>query len=231
LEQEQQTDKLTTAELPRYLSLAQLSTLSPYLSFVAMLLSLSFDVGYFTGSDINFYSFFSLSEHIMFAVQVLPSVLVGIFVGVFVFLPMLERSGNKIGENLNFIGNQGSLIAEKKSINFFLLKIYLYYSLILVSNLCVIGIVFIALLFRNKSKFEDWYIPGLVTYILLVSPFTAGYDNASASIYSSKKQHTILKVCQFCRVMRSGERGIMYVDSNSKLHFATWTQVQSISGN
>jgi hypothetical protein len=36
-------------------------------------LALTFDVGYFTALQINFFSFFSISEHIVFALEVLPA--------------------------------------------------------------------------------------------------------------------------------------------------------------
>jgi hypothetical protein len=44
---------------------------------VGTALAVAFDVGYFTGVDINFFTFFSLSEHIVFALEVLPAALAG----------------------------------------------------------------------------------------------------------------------------------------------------------
>ena len=51
---------------------------------IATTLAVTFDVGYFYGLDINYFTFFSLSEHIVFALQALP-----IVIGILVFAPIL----------------------------------------------------------------------------------------------------------------------------------------------
>jgi hypothetical protein len=46
-----------------------------FLTFVPLLataLAIFYDVGYFYGFDLNYFSFFTLNEHIVFALQVLP---------------------------------------------------------------------------------------------------------------------------------------------------------------
>jgi hypothetical protein len=44
----------------------------PQLPILGGLLAISYDVGYFWGVDITYYSLFSLTEHIVFATQALP---------------------------------------------------------------------------------------------------------------------------------------------------------------
>jgi hypothetical protein len=44
----------------------------PTLPLLGAVIAVTFDVGYFWGVDINYFNFFSLSEHLIFAVQALP---------------------------------------------------------------------------------------------------------------------------------------------------------------
>jgi hypothetical protein len=46
--------------------------LIPQLPILGGLLAISYDVGYFWGADITYYSLFSLTEHLVFATQALP---------------------------------------------------------------------------------------------------------------------------------------------------------------
>src|SRR5687768_16252981 len=45
----------------------------------ATLLAISYDVGYFIGIDLRFFTFFSLSEHIVFALVALPLIILLLF--------------------------------------------------------------------------------------------------------------------------------------------------------
>ena len=44
----------------------------PLLSAVIVLLAITFDVGYFAAIDLSFFTFFSLPEHLLFAMEALP---------------------------------------------------------------------------------------------------------------------------------------------------------------
>jgi hypothetical protein len=46
--------------------------LIPQLPILGGLVAISYDVGYFWGADITYYSLFSLTEHLVFATQALP---------------------------------------------------------------------------------------------------------------------------------------------------------------
>ena len=60
-------------------------TFKDYLAVASFMLTagaLTFDVGYFAGVDLNFFTFFSISEQILFALEALPLVFLMMFVGV-----------------------------------------------------------------------------------------------------------------------------------------------------
>ena len=56
----------------------------PYLPVLGAAIALTFDVGCFYAIGIDFFTLFSLSEHILFAIQALPIVLV-LFLGLVYF--------------------------------------------------------------------------------------------------------------------------------------------------
>src|SRR5260370_36792114 len=45
----------------------------PFVYGLGAILALSFDVGYFSAVNINWFTFFSLSEHLLFALEALPA--------------------------------------------------------------------------------------------------------------------------------------------------------------
>jgi hypothetical protein len=57
---------------------------------LAPLLAVTFDVGFFYAIEINFFTLFSLSEHVLFALQALPVAIV-ILLFVSIFLPFIAR--------------------------------------------------------------------------------------------------------------------------------------------
>jgi hypothetical protein len=82
-----------------------------YLAVVPLLLTsgaLTFDVGYFAGVDINFFTLFSLSEHVLFALEALPLVFVIIFISVYLAYIWLGLTKRLSGEWLSSIRSQTS---------------------------------------------------------------------------------------------------------------------------
>jgi hypothetical protein len=78
------------------------SAIKDYFVFVPFVLSagaVTFDLGYFYGIDIKFFTLFTLSEHLLFALEALPSVFViALTVTAIVFLsPPSGKSGNQQG--------------------------------------------------------------------------------------------------------------------------------------
>jgi hypothetical protein len=57
-------------------NLEQLIKWAPVASLIAFGAGLCFEDGYFSGMDINMYTFFSLSEHVLFSIEAIPMVLV-----------------------------------------------------------------------------------------------------------------------------------------------------------
>jgi hypothetical protein len=69
-----------------------LSRYFPYYPLIAATIAVSFDVGCFYAIDISFFTLFSLSEHIVFALEALPVALAGLFIITILLPAMLSRS-------------------------------------------------------------------------------------------------------------------------------------------
>jgi hypothetical protein len=64
----------------KYLSIENYFT---YIPLLAAILALSIDVGFFYAFEINFFTLFSLSEHVLFALEVLPVAIIVLFAATF----------------------------------------------------------------------------------------------------------------------------------------------------
>jgi hypothetical protein len=69
-----------------------LSRYIPYYPLIAATIAVSFDVGCFYAIDISFFTLFSLSEHIVFALEALPIALIILLLITIILPAMLSRS-------------------------------------------------------------------------------------------------------------------------------------------
>src|SRR5579862_3972812 len=67
----------------------------PYLSYLIALLAVTFDVGYFSALDINLFTIFSVSEHLLFSLEAIPTAMLtigGIILVYFIWRYDIQRS-------------------------------------------------------------------------------------------------------------------------------------------
>jgi hypothetical protein len=74
------SDNSENGQGKKYLSIENYFT---YIPLLAAILALSIDVGFFYAFEINFFTLFSLSEHVLFALEVLPVAIIVLFAATF----------------------------------------------------------------------------------------------------------------------------------------------------
>jgi hypothetical protein len=230
-----------------------LKTLAVIGPVFASALAVLYDVGFFTGINIDFFTFFTLSEHLLFALQAIP----------YAAFAAYSISGFFIG---SWVGNRGTnkLIADLKAEPDFerrqamaapFLKRAESYSkqrpyiggamLFMACSTAVAGLYTSAfatlvaaamVLWRNswdelqKVENRKAIIFGIVAVVLLLA-FLTGYERADTVLKTKTASENILiddKITP-ARVIRSGERGVLFLSIDTKkLRFIRWDAIKQI---
>jgi hypothetical protein len=196
-------------------------------------LAVTFDVGYFWAIDINMFTLFSLSEHLVFAAQAIPIVL---FVSVFGVLLvaisswMLTSNGNKestsrsVGRKFKWLSIFWYSYMTIAIIVTYLLGLwtYLYFN----SFILFIGIVF-DLLPRSfivhvfaHARLSFGIACAVVLFSLVLA---AGHSMAANYIADYKNFRHVVQLKNQSevsgRIVRSGDRGVLMVDAEGGIRF------------
>ena len=200
-------------------------------------LAISYDVGYFYGIDINFFTLFSLAEHVVFAIQAVPAavaiaILLVAFVGTRLDLAVglkIYNAGKKQQSSTNTAIALFALIAVG------ILLITIYFRMWQFFVAAAAGFFLAMSRIIGFARRTLYVVSGI---LVIVAAFTLGYDNARAHVLYDAMNHSI----QFdkemepsplpVKVIRSGEKGILYYDTNAKqIVFVKWDKIKKLTSN
>ena len=211
--------------------------------------AVSYDVGYFWALDIKMFTMFSLTEHIVFALEALPIAIIGslVLVGYAALARLGYERGQLSGELILEKIKRGELTAgdalksvEKgRFIRIFLPAIAFTLGIVEIwLKVYSVGVFFIIALAWLKA---DDFFPSITrhpTFIqittclsLMIVAFAAGVQLQDRDESRQAASH-ILKIGDkelSGLVIRSGEKGILFVQIKPKqLMFIKWDQISSV---
>jgi len=218
-----------------------------YIPVLAAILALGFDVGFFYAINISFFTLFSLSEHILFALQALPVAMIFLFAVTMVLggtnfivkshqptsSPVVSSRGLKIIALIFFILLTIALLA------FLIYVIYIG----VVSNppsaltLVILPLALLTLAVEPKFK-VIYYLLSVISVCLIVSfafgvSFGSSYVNPAAEGALKPKVLSVVNLkdrpALIGQIIRSGERGVLlYIPASDRIRFELWSSINSI---
>lgn len=203
-------------------------------------LAMTFDVGYFTAANINFFTVFSISEHIVFALEVLP---LAILASTLIIIAPIAAERAQISGFKDAIaelttGKRTKFYRRKifwfDCALFMFLALQIYYFRSLSSIFVFVSFAtlnFLALRFSEYLRRP--MIWGGISFIFCSAiAFTTGFDTATHYRENPKFPYTIKTADAELRakIVRSGERGILFYEEVSKqLSILPWGEIKKIS--
>jgi len=218
-----------------------------YIPLLGAAVALTFDVGCFSAIDISFFTLFSLSEHIVFAIQALPIAIVLLFpFSIFIIFMLTPDKQYREPAKLH----KGQRIALYIILALIVLSLisYVGYALYIISRtnpefFLIVLIILIAsfgLFLIDKSR-QSLFTTSMAVISTLVISFVFGYeagavymsDTYETNIFTTGLAPMIVKLKDGAairgRLIRSGERGaLFYETASAQLHFILWEGISSI---
>lgn len=224
----------------------------------ATTLAICYDVGFFYGLNIAFFTFFSLTEHIVFALQAIPFALPTAF-SVFGLIAIswygVQKTKREVAEItertktmppeelqtlLSKIRRKAKLIEAADPFMqgvFTVAVVYLigikYYT---AAILTVVG-MFVAKLIYPIEKLEQpnakWTLIAFAVVAILVLAFAVGVERANLLVAGTKATERISVKGQEYEglIVRGGERGLLFVDFQTKKPtFLRWDDIKRVDG-
>jgi hypothetical protein len=218
-------------------------TLVPlFISSVAV----SFDVGSFIGVGLGYFTFFSLTEHLLFSLEALPLALLFCFAGIRM-LPNIQVWQTMIREK----PSRGFPIVRTLIVFFVLIAVSVIPSIAgaaFQANKWVSPVTIAALLLlapfvpwvaadhkrvasdHNRSKFLAYPI---ILYFILVLSLSVGMIMGTDVLRDEAKTSVTLKDNRPAihgRIVRSGERGVLlYEPASRSVRFERWDAIQAVA--
>jgi hypothetical protein len=221
-----------------------------YITYIPLLgaaVAITFDIGYFAALNVSFFTIFSLSEHILFAIEAFPVAVmcllvlsvVAVITGMKLPLPSPDH-----GVNSRYI----ALLVIPMLFICGLVS-YILYSFSLVSsnvNAILIGVIgvevgLLVLGTRSNIRYKSEFGISMILLMILTFTFNVGYSLGTELFHVG--QHSIFpritdtvtlkKGLQIRgRIIRSGERGVLIYDSETAdLRFILWEAIGSIEAS
>ena len=224
-----------------------------YLAYIPLLgaaVAVTFDVGYFVALNLSFFTLFSLSEHILFAIQAFPIALVVVLfsliaagAGILLTAFLLERqppAAPVTPKKLHGV----QLVAALVLLVLLVLALLLFVAYMLYSTPIAIPLaieMFIGLggwVFISDPYRRAFIATGTVLFVLTFSFFVGHIFAASAITTADPNNLFQLKIATINpksgapisgRIIRSGERGVLVYDpAADRLRFLLWEGLSSI---
>jgi hypothetical protein len=245
-------------EVPIWSGRRQMADAIPYEKFFPLAplagasIALFFDVGYFYGIGIDYFTLFSLAEHIGFALEALPAALaisiILIFFAVITEQPFLwwhnrvkavsEDISRPVSERVSFLKRQviqariGSFLVLLVSASYLPFLWYQERFRLFLLNSVVFAMIVVKMLANDRWRGMDpilFLIIGCATALLL------GEHLGSRYVASTTGRDTIAFKSGdaiSANIIRSGERGVLYARPQPNVvEFAQWDTIKSISRN
>jgi hypothetical protein len=226
------------------LGLISLEKFLPAIPVVVTGVALSFDVGYFYGVGIDYYTLFSLSEHIVFALEALPAALILVLIVTFGFIaskPILRlgisRAERTLDTRRSTVDKLNYLRVLRRialciafvinvSILFFLWEFGWYRVLIVFSIATFLSLVLVTSDRSDISVALGSVVLGVCIAILMGEYFGSRY----VVLMPAKDILTQGSVSLNVNVIRAGDRGLLYaIPDKHQIGFAQWDTIKGIS--
>jgi hypothetical protein len=220
-----------------------------YLAYIPLLgaaVALTFDVGYFFALNLSFFTLFSLSEHILFAIQSFPIALVVVLLSLIVaaiFLSVWDRPppvapvNPKKLHGVQLIAAIVLLALLALALSLFLG--YMIYSTPIVNPLAFEVLMGLGGLAFIKAPYKRAFVATVTVIFVLTFSFFVGYIFAASATTTADPNNLFqLGIGTINlkngapingRIIRSGERGVLIYDpASDRLRFLSWEGISSI---
>jgi hypothetical protein len=212
-------------------------------------IAITYDVGFFWGLDINYFTLFSLTEHIVFAIEALP-VALGLSFTLAVLFVVFKATDQRKNDKAE--REMATLNAQQKSewlrqsaardrrialrwVAFSLASLPLAWLghplLSIIVFTCCMSLQSIGALFYPKILYSPFFVANSVVTVSLLITFAVGVDVQQRFVRGGKVAHAIsLENSELTgRIVRAGERGLLFYDPGSReISFVRWETVKRI---
>jgi hypothetical protein len=217
-----------------------------YISLLGATVAFTFDVGCFSAIGINFFTLFSLSEHLVFAIQALPIALLMLFALSALAVVMGAKPWPPPRDIKNV--SKGRRIAAFIIVCLLFLGLLSYLVLALYNNpimliiamvLAVLGFGLLVLKPVYKPLFTAFMAIFVANWVAFIFGYQLGTSYLSKDDISKGLMSTGFNVVEFKdgasikgRIMRSGDRGVLLYDpASDRVLFELWDTIHSIEAN
>jgi hypothetical protein len=202
-----------------------------FITFMSTVCALFYEVGFFYGIDIDFFSFFSLQEHFVSAITALPAT---ISIAVLAILAIhsamavklgLERGPTwmhwsylKLGSSKLEFGLSEMLILA--FVTFFAWSAYEYYRFQRYSMAFILGsFAFVLFSARVSPVFSRPIVLGAFgAFFLMLLSFITGIENGLGKTVYVRGDHVLISDrpngCELIEIVKFGEAGLLYLESS-----------------
>ena len=203
----------------------EMKTVAVLVPIIGSVLAVCYDVGYFSGIDIHYFTVFALSEHVLFAIQILPFTL-GLALGIVCGAPGAAASHKRLAA-------RARLSPEP-------VRVALAFALIgsigipLVAGFpsVIAGLIaFISFAYVFKKGFQVLaaavgFSGVLMVTMMLGSDFAYKDINAKAATNSVEEGSS--KTLQG-RIIRSGDKGLLFLDTQKhEVTLIPWREIKEV---
>jgi hypothetical protein len=191
-------------------------------------------VGYFYGVNLDYFTFFSLTEHILFAIEALPVVPIVVLI-IFLFDAVLSLRMRKSAATSNVMladvvapgmrWSIGTLLFESLGAGYFWYSGS--YRLFAFTLIILLTTIMMALATTRRSSIVSMVVIGAGAAILFGEFLGSRYVNIvpALDIITFKSADRVS-----ANVIRAGERGVLYaLPDDRRIEFRQWEEIKSVS--
>jgi hypothetical protein len=223
------------------------------LPLIGAALAITYDVGFFYGIGLSYFTLFSLSEHILFALQAIPIAFVAALMvpsGTLSFRMGMEAVEKETPPIPTGTPDIETLRAIQEKVRAFHRKsqrgLLLFSSIFIVSGLValVFKLYFLGatIMVLGLSGLVGYWLPAIVLrgyYFVLwyiavftVMSFFLGFQIARGTLEGTKAVNTVSTVSLgdlHGLLIRSGERGVLFYEPSTKMvRFLVWADIKGM---
>jgi hypothetical protein len=213
-------------------------------------IAVAYDVGFFWGLDINYFTLFSVSEHIVFALEAMPIALGISFAIIFFFVAwrasdakeeaMIEKAKSSLGQPELVEWAKAQIAKRRKqailsiafSVVYVILQMIFKYGWHSVWYAVIIGTAYSILGLRvseivHRRNFAICYF----SIAALIVSFAVGDDVQREYVRGGKASHAVSfdGTELMGRVVRAGDRGILFFNpSTNEISLLRWDTIKRI---
>jgi hypothetical protein len=207
---------------------------------VAGSFALAYDVGHFSSFDINWFSFFSLSEHVQFALRALP-IAIGASVIFLIGLNFFEIQSNWkwLASTIAWVESKstwlkGAWLCFLIVAAIFVLYEYRYFSL----SISIVAVILGTLIYHSVSYPHGFARIVYWAVVLIVLSFTVGFATRMLWFLSPPTYYSVIERADGSRlrghVMHPGEIGVLFYEYDATrsetngIIFLRWDQIKDV---